>query len=115
MTAHYRVNFTCADNEDLRQPFVLTDSAGTLIDLTGATMRMRLERVPGGDAVDATTTNGQIILTDAPHGAFEVAIPASVMAAREPGVYQHDLVLTLAGRTTRIWSGSVDLNRGVTP
>ena len=114
MTAFYRVNFTCANNEDLRQAFVLTDSAGTAVDLTNGAMRMRIENPAGNGGVEASTANGQIVLTDAPNGAFEVGIPASVLSARDPGVYQHDLILTLAGRVTRVWAGSVDLSRGVT-
>ena len=112
MTAYYHVNFTCADNEDLRQAFQLTDGSGAPVDLSGAQLRMRIDTVP---PIDATTANSRVMINGPTAGAFEIGIPASVMRQQKPGVYAHDLLLILGSNTTRLWTGSVALDHGVTP
>ena len=115
MTALYRVNLQTANNEDLRQVFVLTDTSAQAIDLTGATLAMDIESFDGNDVLEATTANGRIVVVDAPAGRFELAVPAAAMRALPAGSYQHDLLLTLAGgRVHRVWAGSLTLARGVT-
>jgi hypothetical protein len=115
MSAFYRINFQSANNEDLRQVFVLTDDAGAPFDLTGAALHMDIEAFNGADVLEATTANGRIALSDAPAGRFELAVPAATMRTLAPGSYQHDLLLTFAdGRVHRVWTGALTLSRGVT-
>jgi hypothetical protein len=116
MTAFYRVNFQTANNEDLRHAFALTDSNGTSVDLTGAALQMDLVAVAGfgGAPVVASTGNGRIALVSAAEGHFELGLPAALMRTMTPGVYRHDLLLTLTGRVQRVWEGTLTLSQGVT-
>jgi hypothetical protein len=120
MATFYRVNFQAAANEDLRQAFALTDSAGAPVSLTGGSLKMNFEGLtpasagPGPGGIEASTANGRIVLSNAAQGQFEIALPTAVLRAIPTGVYRHDLVLTLAGRVQRVWEGTLTLNSGVT-
>lgn len=115
MVAHYNVNFSAANNEDLRQPFRLTDEADVPSDLTGATLSMSFEDANLNDVLAASTANGRIVITAPLTGDFEVRIPAAVLAPIRSGVYAHDLVWTsAAGVVRRVWRGTLALDRGVT-
>jgi hypothetical protein len=115
MAALYRINFQTANNEDLRQAFVMTDSAQAPFDLTGASLRMDLDAFNGTDVLEATTSNGRIVIHNAAAGQFELAVPAATMRTVPPGSYQHDLLLTFAdGRVHRVWTGTLTLSPGVT-
>jgi hypothetical protein len=114
MATLYRVNFQAATNEDLRQAFALTDSAGTAVNLTGASLRMALDAPDGSSPLELSTTNGRIVLADAGQGQFDLRLPTAELRTLAPGVYRHDLVLTLAGRAQRIWDGTLTLAEGVT-
>ena len=114
MSHLYRVNFRIANNEDLRQVFRVTDSAGVAVNLTGATMSMSIETPPTVDVVSATTANGRIVLTDPTGGYFTLAVPVSVISALAAGIYNHDLVAVIAGATMRLWTGTLHLSRGIT-
>jgi hypothetical protein len=114
MTAPYRVNIDIATNEDLRQPFALTDGVDQPIDITGATIEMEIEQIDGPDRLELTTANTRIVVLDAAAGEFEIAVPAAVIVVLTPGVYRHDLVLKQAGRAQRIFEGTLTLSRGVT-
>lgn len=115
MSAYYRVDFQASNNEDLRQGFVLTDSAGTPLDITGAALRFGLETSAGRDVLEASTLNGRITVSDAPAGRFDLAIPAAVMATLAEGAYRHDLLLEASGSVRRVWTGTLTLGQGVTP
>lgn len=114
MSAYFRVIFSVANNEDLRQGFALSDQNGNPVDLTGATLRMGIDGLDESSLIEASTANGQVVVTDAVQGQFEIAIPASVMATLKVGVYRHDLILNASGQQRRIWSGTLDLAQGVT-
>lgn len=121
MSTLYRVNFEIADNEDLREAFVLTSSAGAPADLTGADLRMDIEALtpPSAGAPDPplvlslSLANGRIALLDATLGQFEIIVDRSTLGALAPGIYRHDLLLAHSGRTQRIWDGTLVLSRGV--
>lgn len=114
MPTFYRVNLAMANNEDLRQGFALADQTGSPIDLTGALLKLRLESSNGVDALEASTTNGHITLTEPDLGRFEIAVPAAAMRALPTGVYRHDLLLLTGVRQLRVWEGALTLNDGVT-
>jgi hypothetical protein len=121
MATFYRVNFQTAANEDLRQAFALTDTAGQPVNLTGGTLKMGLEAVAAdshtivGNTLEASTANGRIVVADAALGQFEIVLPTATLRTFPTGVYRHDLVLTLAGRVQRVWEGTLTLNSGITP
>jgi hypothetical protein len=121
MATFYRVNFQVATNEDLRQAFALTDSLGAPVNLAGGSLKMSFDAVPavgtgsGPHSLDLTIPNGRIVIADAALGQFEIVLPTAVLRTLNPGVYAHDLVLTLAGRAQRVWDGTLTLNAGVTP
>lgn len=114
MTAFYRVDFQIANNEDLRHDFVLSDSAASPVDLTGAGFRMDVANSSGGRVLEASLDNGRILLTDAPHGRFALLVPAAVMRMLPEGAYNHDLVWTRGAETRRVWAGTMTVQRGVT-
>ena len=115
MSAYYRVDFQVCNNEDLRQLFELTDTAGQAIDLSGVTLRMDIAATTGSAALEASSTNGRIAIRDAAAGRFELAIPAAIVRGLQPGTYRHDLVLSHADSVRRVWSGTISLCQGVTP
>ena len=115
MTALYRVDFSASTNADLRQGFALTDTAGAAVDLTGATLALAFEHEPNAPILHATAANGRLVVTDAAQGRFELVIAAADLAVLQPALYQHDLLLTRAGRIDRLWTGTLRLDDGVTP
>ena len=114
MTTFYRVNIHMANNEDMRQGFALTDTAGVPVDLSSASLKMDIETPADTDAIEISTGNGRIELTAPQQGQFEIQVPASLMRTIPEGVYRHDLLLDHAGGIRRIWEGSLTLSRGVT-
>lgn len=115
MTALYTVNFTTANNADLRQSFTLNASDGNPIDLTGAVLKMDFENRATNDVLVANQSNGFLSILDEPAGQFELAVPAAILSAINPGVYKHDLIITLANNETyRVWQGALSLTHGVT-
>ena len=110
----YKVNFALATNEDLRQMFVLSDSSGQALNLANASWRMSLEPSTGSEDVLVLSSNTTgITIVEAEAGAFELAAPASTIGTLAPGVYYHDLLLSLDGRELRIWEGTLHLEKGI--
>ncbi|MCB1485613.1 MAG: hypothetical protein KDJ17_12050 [Hyphomicrobiaceae bacterium] len=114
MSAHYRVTFNAANNEDLQQGFALTDQDGVPISLAQTQLRMALADLSGTERLEASTQNGHVVITSESGGQFELLIPASQMATLPEGIYRHDMILTTASATRRIWTGTLALVEGVT-
>ena len=114
MSALYRVNFQMANNEDLRQAFAVTNSTQAPVDLTGADLRMDVETAHKTDALVLSIANGRIVVTAPASGQFQLVVPASTMSTLADGVYQHDLLLQQSGTLRRLWTGTLNLSRGVT-
>lgn len=113
MTALFRVDFEVANNEDFHYAFALTDENGDPVDLAGATLRMDIESRAGGDVLSLSTENGRIAV-EAAAGRFDLLVPAADMAALRENYHAHDLLMTLDGRTTRLWQGAFSIIQGVT-
>jgi hypothetical protein len=114
MATFYHVTMQMANNEDLRQAFALTDSAGVPIDLTAASLDMDIDTPAGTAVLELSTANGRITVANAALGQFELVVPVAVMRTFPGGVYQHDLVLTQAGRVQRLFEGTLTVTQGVT-
>lgn len=113
MATSFRLHLTVATNEDFRHAFSLADDTGTAVDLTGAALAMDVAK-DETTVLSLSTANGRIAIVDAPAGTFELAVPRATLATLSPQVYRHDLLLTQAGETHRIWDGALTLERGVT-
>jgi len=113
MSAWYTVNFSLANNADWEQEFQMKDTAGAAIDLTGAAFEMDVRDRAGTEILTLTTGNARIVITNAAAGNFKLIVPASVMRTLPTGGYAHDLLRVQAGKTERIWAGTVEIFKGV--
>ncbi len=84
------------------ETFTVTDSTGTAVDLTSATVRFTVKRAATDDQEDAilalSTDNG-VEITDATGGEITVSFEADTMEDIDPGVYVYDLEVTLSDGT----------------
>ena len=111
------VNITVTNDADFYRAFqYVMSSAGTPIDITGASMEMMLRR----HAADAEallrlgTDSGEIVLTDPANGLFTVMIRQDTLERLGLGSYDQSLIMTLGGFKTKIWSGTLANNAGPT-
>jgi hypothetical protein len=85
-------------------------------DITSYVPRMQVRATPDANEVllDLSTTNGRIIVVDAPTGKLRLSIAAADTAnlSWTTGVY--DLVLVADGETRRLLQGGVTVSPGVT-
>lgn len=112
MATTFQVNFTVGTNEDLRHSFQLKDTAGTGIDITGATMALEAVNDNGDSIFVASTADSRITLTTPATGYFKLNVPQSVIGAVAVGTYKFDLVMTLSGEKTRLMFGTVNVVEG---
>ena len=111
-----RFNFTNANNRNageagsrfLKQ-LTHTDSTGAAIPITGWTFQMQVRTTTGILIVEASTSNGDIVITDGPNGVFRIDISSSVMEGLAPGDYQYDLEYTDAGEVYRLMEGDFEI------
>ena len=113
MISTYRVNMEVATTEDLYLSVALTNASGGTLDLTAAALTLSVETGFGVSVLTASTANGRIVIVNAIAGLISVNVPASVIGAIAPGVYAHDLLLVQAGERHRLWSGTLNIQRGV--
>jgi len=110
-----RLNLECEQGATFSRILVLKDSAGAVIDITGATADMQVrETVNAADVlVELSTTNGRIVV-DGPNGKLTLTISASDTASLTlNGVY--DLKVTfLSGTVDRILEGEFVVDPQVT-
>lgn len=70
--------------------FTVTDQAGAVVDLTGASVRWSARRLNSATvAIEKTTAAGGVEITDPTAGVFVVSLEAADTAALE-GVYLHE-------------------------
>jgi hypothetical protein len=111
------VNITVENDADFYRVFqYVMATAGTPIDITGASLEMMLRR----HAEDAEallrlgTDTGEMVLTDPVNGLFTVLIRQDVLERLGLGIYDHSNIMTLGGFKTKIWSGTLTNNAGPT-
>lgn len=70
-------------------------------DITGATIRMWLiDNKNISSKAEYDTTNGKIVITDAPAGKFKIVFGKMLLA---PGVYSYDLEIEFANGIVKTW------------
>ena len=108
----YNLNLTRGDTFAL----MLAYKAGGLpVDLTGATVRMRLVNPSDGAFVhEATTANEQIAITQA-EGRIDIQIPSHVTALWPARQLSYDLEVTFpGGRVSTLMAGKLQVTQDVT-
>jgi hypothetical protein len=86
-------------------------------NLTGYTMQMQVRDKVGGTVyADLSTTNGKIVIFDAPNGKFRATLTAAETGAIAAGTYRYDLKVTDAGASVSYpMRGSFIVRAPVTP
>ena len=109
-------NFIGEVGATFTQTLAWQDSAGVGYDITGKTIAMEVRTCPGADVVvEASTTDGRIVITDAANGIFVITIPANIMADVDPLAYVYDILLiTSAADRIRLVEGAFTVADRVT-
>ncbi|HEY8356696.1 MAG TPA: hypothetical protein VIL30_04465 [Ramlibacter sp.] len=110
------VNYLVLTNEDWRDTLELENN-GDPVDLTGSAFRAQLRTTADTLAValDASTSNGRMVIADAPGGILSWNVAPEVLEDMEPGTYVYDIVWTTPGGVEdTIVDGTITLKRGVT-
>jgi len=83
----------------LTQPAEDDQDPDEAVDLTGASLRAHLRPTPESPhvALELSTANGRLLITDAVNGEIAFNVPPAVLGAVPPGDYEIDLVVTIDG------------------
>lgn len=114
MSAKY--NFCIEQGTDLTVPFVLKNSDGTFVDLTGCAVRMQLRKnYYSEEAVDTLTTdNGRISVTPL-EGRFDLKFPNKITESFPVQTLLYDIELVSSGgEVRRIVEGRASVTPEVT-
>lgn len=114
MAATY--NFSIAQGTDLTVPFILSDSTGSLIDLTGFSAAMQL-RVQANAlaAIDTLTTENERITITPAEGKISCVFPHENTATYPARTLVYDLEITSPGdEITRVVQGTITVSAEVT-
>lgn len=99
------------NNADWKTQFEFTDvETGDLIDFAEATIEVEVKNSDGCKLIEATTTNGKIMINT---GGFELLVPASEMERLCPGSYLIGGVYALNGETISLFVGTLVIVDGV--
>jgi hypothetical protein len=112
----YNLKITAYNNRDYEQEFILNNSVGAPLNLTGYTLAFGIgtELKTVGTYLSSNASNKCIEITNAATGAFTLTLPVSVLRTLSPGTYIHDLILiNPAGTREGIWSGQMIIKRGI--
>lgn len=106
------------NNIDFYRSFTLKSKVGeaapVAIDLTSATLFMKIKPSLGGAAVVSLAVGTGITKTDPANGKITVLIDSEVMETIEPGKYNYDLVIVRSGISETILRGYMKIKAGVT-
>jgi hypothetical protein len=108
------VNITVENDADFYRSFAYQDIAGKPIDITGASMVMKLRR----HAEDVTafltlsTETGEITISDPTQGQFTIMIAQESLIELSTGPYEQSLVMTFNSIKKKIWDGLLTINPG---
>lgn len=103
---------------DITYSFQAFQVDGTPFPLTGAniTLTAKVSETDPATALELSTQTGEIAITDAANGIWNVSFPASKTAALPAGVlvYQQQSLFT-TGKTYRLCEGSIYISQQVAP
>lgn len=112
----YNLKITVYNNRDYEQPFILKDSEGNLLDLTGCKLIFGYGtdiKTLGIHASDSAA-NKCIFITSAVDGEITFKLPYTVLKPLEAGAYVHDLILVDAdNKREGVWQGQMVVKRGL--
>jgi hypothetical protein len=112
----YNLKITVYNNRDYEQPFILKDSGGNLLNLTGSKLVFGFGtdvKTLGTHASDSGA-NKCVFITDAVSGEFSLKLPYSVLKPLAAGAYVHDLILIdTEGKREGVWQGQMVVKRGL--
>lgn len=106
--AKVKQNFELHLSDDRDIDFPVKDDDGNAITLTGGTAEWAMKKHPGiaANLIAKTLGAGQIVNTSEGQ-AFRVSLLVADQAALNPGVYYHELEMTLGGKVSTITTGWV--------
>lgn len=114
------VDYLVRTNEDWRDSLSLTTGVGDdaeAVDLTGSTFSAQIRSTPDTLLVlmEASTTNGKLVIADAAGGVLSWNIAADEMATLVPAIYAYDMVWTNPdGIIDTFVAGTLTVERGIT-
>lgn len=114
------VDYLVRTNEDWRDSLNLTSGVGEEaepVDLTGSTFAAQIRSSPDALFVllEASTTNGRLVIADAAGGVLSWNITADEMATLVPATYAYDIVWTNPdGLIDTFVAGTLTVERGIT-
>jgi hypothetical protein len=108
----YVSNITIPSGADFDQTFILEDSSGGILDLTGYTAASILKKHPESSKVAAVF---EIIFPIARRtGQLKIALASSITSSLKPGRYCYDILIDDGQERSRVIEGSALVTAGVT-
>ena len=111
----YSLKINVFNNRDYEQGFTLTDGANVPRNLTGSKLIFTIS-VNGKNLTfdSSNVANKCIAVTNAATGQVKLMLPYSVLRTIPEGTYPHDMIIIAAnGWRTGVWSGTINVKRGV--
>lgn len=108
------VDITVGNDQDFYRSFAYQNPDGTPVDITGASMFMKVRR-HAEDAIavlELSTDTGEIGITDSVNGLFSIMISQSVLVEMGLGQYDQSLIIILHSIKIPMWSGNLTINAG---
>ena len=119
-TLPQQVNIAITAGETVALAMTIAINTGTAanpiltpINLNGYSLKMQINTpVP----IDLNTTNGGIVITNAPAGQAQIKMPSSMTAPLPVGPYPYDLWMVSGdGIETPLWPGVFNVMQNITP
>jgi len=104
-------NLALVNNADWRQTVNVVDAAGTVVNLTAASIQLELRKA-GTAALSLSVGNG-LTVTDAAAGEFRIDVDEADMSPLK-GLYNYDVLVDIGGVRERVLYGVVSVSEGVT-
>ncbi len=100
-------NFSVNQGDSKTLSITLKNTAGTVVDITSATIKWQSARKRGGTSVISYTTSNNINITSGTGGTFDVTIDASDTEPLD-GIYYHETEITFSdGTISTVMTGTM--------
>lgn len=112
------VDFQVPKDEDWTDAFALVDGDGQPVSLVDAVLELVVKRDDAPAAPDvqtvltASSATGDIVISDAASGQFNLNISLSVVETIPAGRHNHVLRVLRGASKKRLWSGSATFTEG---